>query len=276
VTDPLVPAGVRVHRDVVHTKLEGYRPLSLDLYLPDAGATAVCVYVHGGGWRVGSRRSGPGPMSPSSSRWLARMAQDGLAVAAVDYRFSGEARFPAQLHDVAAAVRWLRDDSRFGLGHLPFTVFGASAGGLLAALAALDPSLQIRAAALWYAVSHIATMPEDQAAVGGPLDPPGESREELLIGGLVADLPEVARAASPVHQVRAEAPPFFLLHGGDDILVPVRQSERLHATLLAAGASSTLEKVEGYGHMLAGIPDSELEALVDRTAAFLLAERSSP
>jgi len=131
--------GVTVHRDVVHTRVDGYRPLALDLYLPDAGATAVCVYTHGGGWRVGSRRSGPGPMSPTSSRWLERLAQQGLAVAAVDYRLSGEARFPAQSHDVAAALRWLRADTTFGLGSLPFTAFGVSAGGLLASLAALDP-----------------------------------------------------------------------------------------------------------------------------------------
>ncbi len=69
--------GVAIHRDVVHTRVEGYRPLALDLYLPDAGAAAVCVYAHGGGWRVGSRRNGPGPLSPTSGQWLARMAQRG-------------------------------------------------------------------------------------------------------------------------------------------------------------------------------------------------------
>ncbi len=219
--------GVAVFRDVVHTRVDGYRPLALDLYLPDSGAQAVCVYAHGGGWRVGSRRSGPGPLSPTSSRWLARMANKGLAVAAVDYRLSGEARFPAQSADVAAAITWLRTDVAHSLGALPFCSFGVSAGGLLAALAALDPELDLRAAALWYAVSDIATMPLDQAAVGGPLDPPGESREELLIGGPVTELPDLARTASPVHQVRAGAPPFLLLHGSDDVLVPTRQSERL-------------------------------------------------
>ena len=262
--------GVAVFRDVVHTRVDGYRPLALDFYLPDAGAQAVCVYAHGGGWRVGSRRSGPGPMSPASSRWLVRMAQQGLAVAAVDYRLSGEARFPAQRDDVVAAVRWLRDDGQFGLGSLPFVSFGASAGGLLAALAALDAELGFRACALWYAVSDVVTMRGDQTAVGGPVDPLGESREELLIGGLVTDLPAVARAASPVHQVHAGAPPFLLVHGRDDALVPLHQSERLRAALDTKFVPSELVVVDGYGHMFAGMPDRDVATHIDRTAQFLL------
>jgi acetyl esterase/lipase len=198
------------------------------------------------------------------------MAQQGLAVAAVDYRLSGEARFPAQSHDVTAAVTWLREEPRFSLGTLPFVSFGASAGGLLAALAALDPALDLRASALWYAVSDIATMPTDQAAVGGPLDPPGESREELFIGGLVSDLPDLARAASPAHQVHADAPPFLLVHGGDDVLVPLHQSERLRDALAPVGVACELVVVEGYGHMFPAMPDDEVATHVDRTTQFLL------
>jgi acetyl esterase/lipase len=262
--------GVSVTRDVVHTRVEGYRPLALDLYLPEGGARGVCVYTHGGGWRLGSRRAGPGPPSASSARWLARIAQRGLAVASVDYRLSGEARFPAQRDDVAAAIGWLREDPTFALGTLPVVTFGVSAGGLLAALAALDPELDVRACALWYAVSDIARMPSDQAEVGGPVDPPGESREELLIGGLVEDLPGLARAASPVHQVHAVAPPFLLVHGGDDVLVPTRQSRRLHEALDLAEIPNELDVVDGYGHMFPGMPDDELAPIVDRTAQFLL------
>lgn len=270
-SDPLALDGVTVRRDVVHTRIEGYRPLSLDLYLPPSAPRALCVYTHGGGWRVGSRRVGPGPLSPTSGRLFARMAAQGVAVASVDYRLSGEAQFPAQSDDVAAAIAWLRSDASDGLGPLPLTVFGVSAGGLLAGLAALDAANEVRAAALWYAVSDVATMREDQAAVDGPLDPPGHSREELFLGGAAADRPEAARAASPVHQVRADAPPFLLLHGGDDVLVPTRQSARLHDALTAAGASSTFEVVDGYDHMFPGMPDHEVEAYVDRTTQFLLA-----
>jgi acetyl esterase/lipase len=262
--------GVEIHRDIVHTRVEGYRPLALDLYLPDSGSQAVCVFTHGGGWRVGTRRSGPGPLSPTSADWLARLAGRGIAVASVDYRLSGEACFPAQSHDVAAAIRWLREHSTYSLGALSFVAFGVSAGGLLASLAALDTELDLRACAIWYAVSDIGTMREDQAAVGGPLDPPGASREELLIGGVASDLPDVARAASPVHQVRAGAPPFLILHGADDVLVPTHQSERLSDALSAAEVPHELVVVPGYGHMFSGMPDDEMAAHVDRTAQFLL------
>ncbi len=269
--DPLLPDDVTVRRDVVHTRLDGFRPLSLDLYTPTRTPRALCVYIHGGGWRVGSRRAGPGPLSPASGRLFGRLAAHGLAVASVDYRLSGEAQFPSQYEDVTAAIHWLRTDASAGVGHLPLTVFGVSAGGLLASLAALDDSRWVRAAALWYAVSDVAAMRGDQAAVDGPLDPPGQSREELFIGGTAAERPEAMRAASPVHHARSDAPPFLLLHGGADVLVPTRQSARLVEALSAVGAPSTLEIIDGYDHMFTGMPDDQVEALVDRTAQFLLA-----
>jgi acetyl esterase/lipase len=273
VSDALQPNGVTVRRDVVHTRIPGYRPLSLDLYLPTAGATAVCVYAHGGGWRLGSRREGPGPVEPTSRRLFGRMAAQGLAVASVDYRLSAEARFPAQRDDVAAACRWLlagSDNMASEVRGLPLVVFGVSAGGQLAGLTALDPELPVRAAALWYAVTDLPALPDDIDAVGAKSDRGPGSREALVLGAPATDVPDLARNASPVAHVTAAAPPFLLVHGDADVMVPVRQSERLHDALLAAGASSTLELVAGYDHMLPGIPDADLEALVDRTTEFLL------
>ncbi|BEP13341.1 hypothetical protein acdb102_16520 [Acidothermaceae bacterium B102] len=267
-SDPLLPDGVTVRQDVVHTRVPGYRPLTLDLYLPDQGAAAVCVYAHGGGWRLGSRREGPGPVGPTSRRLFGRMAARGLAVASIDYRLSGEARFPAQRDDVAAACRWLLEDET--VGGLPLVVFGVSAGGQLAALAALDPDLPVRAAALWYAVTDLPGLPDDIDAVGGDSDRGPGSREAQLLGAPASDLPDLARDASPVAHVTAGAPPFLLIHGDADLMVPVRQSQRLHDLLQAFGASSTLDLVPGYSHMLPGIPAADLEALVDRTTEFLL------
>ena len=271
-SDALLPDGVTVRRDVVHTRVPGYRPLSLDLYLPAAGAVAVCVYAHGGGWRLGSRREGPGPVGPTSRRLFGRMAAQGLAVASVDYRLSGEARFPAQRDDVAAACRWLLTDEISGVRELPLVVFGVSAGGQLAGLTALDPGLPVRAAALWYAITDLPGLPDDIDAVGGESDRGPGSREAQLLGAPASDVPDVARDASPVAHVTAAAPPFLLVHGDADLMVPVRQSERLHDALQAAGARSTLEVVPGYGHMLPGIASAELEALVDRTTSFLLSQ----
>lgn len=263
--------GVQVHRDVVHTVLPGYRPLSLDLYLP-AAPRALCVYAHGGGWRIGSRRAGPGGLSPTSATRFERMARHGLAVASVDYRLSDEARFPAQREDVTAAMRWLLDDPASPVRALPLVVFGVSAGGTLVALAALDPELPVRAAALWYAPTDLAALPDDQDAIGAPSDRGPASREALLLGGTASDLAALAADASPVTHVRAGAPPVLLLHGEADVAVPVRQSERLVDALSAAGTPATLEVVPGRGHMFTGMPDDEVEALLDRTTAFLLAQ----
>jgi acetyl esterase/lipase len=264
------PDGVTVWRDVVHTVVEGHRPLSLDLYVPDAGARALCIYLHGGGWRRGSRRAGPGPISPSSARSFGRMAHGGLAVASVDYRLSGEARYPAQAEDVRAAGRWLLGDLASPVRDLPLVVFGVSAGGQLAGVVALDGSLPVHAAALWYAVSDLTAMPDDQDAVDGSGDRSPDSREALLLGAPAHEVPDLARSASPVALVHTGAPPFTLVHGAVDVLVPAAQSDRLHRALQAVGAASSLELVPGRDHMFPGIPADELDALVDRTTAFLL------
>jgi acetyl esterase/lipase len=256
---------VTIRRDVVHTQVDGYRPLSLDLYLGPA-PRALCVYAHGGGWRRGSRRAGPGPLSPTSGRLFERMAAAGLAVASVDYRLSGEARFPAQQHDVAAAFAWLAQH----VPDLPRVTFGVSAGGQLAALAALDASLDVRACALWYPVTDLRQVPADIEAAGGAPDLGPQSREALLLGGTAASKPALAEAASPAAQVHAAAPPFLLLHGDADDLVPTRQSVRLYDALLAVDGQPVLESVPGYGHMFAGMPDAEVDGLVDRTASYLL------
>jgi acetyl esterase/lipase len=257
--------GVTVHRDIVHRQVEGYRPLALDLYVPDGEVRALCVYTHGGGWLRGSRRVGPGPLSPASSHWFVRAAAQGLAVASVDYRLSGEARFPAQRDDVHAAFEFLAvSRDRFALGDAPLVTWGVSAGGQLAALRALtDP--QVRACALWYAVTDLRTMPVL------PVDG-SASREQRVMGGTADELPEAFAEASPVTHVTASAPAFLMLHGDQDSAVPLEQSETLHAALVAAGAGSTLEIVEGYDHLFAGLPEPGVAALVDRTVSFLLAQ----
>jgi acetyl esterase/lipase len=259
---------VSIRRDVVFDRVDGYRPLALDLYEPASPPVAVCMYLHGGGWRRGSRREGPGPLSPTSSRSFVRLAERGIAVASIDYRLSGEATFPAQLHDIASACRWVRQQVTFA--GVPLVFFGVSAGGNMAALAGLDASVGAKAVVAWYAATDLLALPDDLAEVGGDDDRGPDSREALLLGARVFDVPDLARAASPVALVRADAPPFLLLHGDADVLVPIRQSVRLHEALIEAGGSSVFEVVPGYNHMFRDMPDADIDALIDRTATFLL------
>jgi acetyl esterase/lipase len=132
----MTPAVRRVP-DIRYGEVLGFRPLELDLYVSEAdGPQPVVVYVHGGGWQRGSRRDPP-PLLDAD--FYDQIAALGLAVAAIDYRLSGEARFPAPLADVRAAVDWVRDNAAaYGLDAGRVCLWGDSAGGHLALLAALS------------------------------------------------------------------------------------------------------------------------------------------
>ena len=116
-------APVRRVPDVVYGEVPGYRPLELDLYLPEAtGPLPVIVHVHGGGWRRGSRRH---PLPALGPGFYDDLARQGFAVAAIDYRLSGEARYPAAVDDVRAAVAWVRTAlPRYGLLPGPVALWG--------------------------------------------------------------------------------------------------------------------------------------------------------
>jgi acetyl esterase/lipase len=284
-TAPLPPArtgagGVRVLTGVPYAALPGARPLELDLYLPaEAGPAPVVVFLHGGGWRLGSRHSA-GPAYPGTTAFEA-VARAGIAVASVDHRLSGEALWPAQLHDVKAAVRWLR--ARAGeLGVDPGRVhaWGESAGGHLAALLGLtagDPELEgdvgvtgpssaVAAVAAWYPPTDLRALPGDLGTDPAAAD----SREAQLLGAPVAAVPDRAAQASPVAHVSPGAPPFLLLHGRADRLIPCAQSERLRDALQDAGVPVGLTTYDGADHMWLGSPEAADDALA-RTIAFLSA-----
>jgi acetyl esterase/lipase len=264
-------AATVVRRDVVYAAPVGFRPLALDLYVPPA-PTVLCVYLHGGGWRIGSRRTGPG----AAARWTSPsffeyLAAQGIAVASVDYRLSGEAVFPAQLDDVHAAVTFLaarRDE--FGLP-AAVAVWGVSAGGHLAALLALGlTELPVAAAVCWYSPTDLDALAGDVVIAGGAPDRSASSREGMLVGGPLDDRPDVVAAASPVTAVAGRPPPFLFLHGDADVAVPPRQSARLADALTAAGGSATVELVAGATHMFPELDDDATRTVVDRSVRFLL------
>ena len=256
---------VRRVPDLCYGEVPGYRPLEVDLYLPEAaGPPPVIVHVHGGGWRRGSRRH---PLPALGADFYARLAAQGFAVAAIDYRLSGEARFPAPLEDVRTAIGWVQNQAA-GYGLDPGRIFcwGDSAGGHLALLAALSGA-GVQGVVAWFPVTDLAGLTADIAAAGGVPDAGPCSREALLLGAPPASVPDLARKASPVSHASAAAPPVLLMHGAADDLVPPAQSIRLAEALRAAGAAVELELVPGATHFWNGA--SDLGGIVRRSVQFL-------
>lgn len=186
------------------------------------------------------------------------LAQHGFAVAAAQYRLSGEAKFPAQVHDLKGALRWLRANAdTYGLDADHIAGWGASAGAYLISLVALtagmadwegdvggnlQESSQLQAVVDFFMISDLLAM----ASASG--DAPTDQMATNLLGYNVRERPAEARQATPITHVRKDAPPFLILHGDADPLVPLAQSESFHKALAATGAQSQLISVPGAVH----------------------------
>ncbi len=252
---PPVPRPTVTYANCTFSVISGFRPLQLDVHLPPGdGPFATVLWVHGGGWMEGSRQWLPESIEPFGlhDKLLAR----GYAVADVDYRLALEATYPAQLSDVQAAVRWLRAYSdELRLDPARFAALGESAGGHLAAMAGL--TMPIQAVVDWYGVSDLYF-----GDVEDPLFPPAR-----LLGGPIAQRRELARSASPLHHVHPGAPPFLLMHGTQDQVVPYDQSVRMAQALRAQGVRADLYPVPDADHCFVGYPD--IGGLLDASIDFL-------
>lgn len=252
------------HLDVVYTSRP--RALRLDLYVP-AGAPPfpLIMWLHGGEWRQGDKRLRPGHPA-------LRQRERGYAVAAVEYRLSGEALFPAQVHDAKAALRFLRAHAAaYGLDPRHVAAWGASAGGHLATLLGTSAGVgdledhaqghadqpgDVQAVVDWYGPTDFLEMEPSHDAADSP--------ESQLLGAPLRTCPERARLANPITYASARTPPFFIQHGTADALVEPRQSERLHAALRAAGAVSSYVPLAGAGHGGVAFVTAENVARVER------------
>ncbi len=283
-TDGRVLKGVEFAR----TGDDGSRPLLLDLYFPASHENATdrpaIVHFHGGGWRVGGRSS-LGPVCDGFGLTPFEVLTDaGFVVASADYRLSGEAHFPAQMDDARAAVRWLRNHAdEYGVDPGRIYAWGDSAGGHLASLVGLAGAGQqggssVSAVAAWYPPTDLNRMGAQALpnAVARSSDP--GSREELLVGAVLADNPDLASAASPISYVSAGAPPFLLIHGTADRFVPAAQSQSLASELGNAGAAVELLLIEDADHMWS-LPDgssSAAEAALAATVSFFRRQAGLP
>lgn len=251
----LIPENVRALRDIVYVE-GGHERQKLDLYLPREETDAprpVVLWIHGGGWRRGQRYPCPALF----------LTQKGYAVASIGYRLSDTATFPAQIHDCKVAIRFLRSRAKeYQLAPDRFGVWGSSAGGHLAALvgtsgnahelegqlAAVDGSSQVQAVCDYYGPTDLLQM----AAQSGPnsrIDhDAADSPESKLVGGPLQERPDVAHRANPITYVDRLDPPFLIVHGDADPLVPDQQSRLLYDALQSVGVESHLTIVPGGGH----------------------------
>jgi len=248
------PGGVQAWRDVVYQTLPGYRPQIVDIYVPaGAGTHPLVLYIHGGGWMAGhTRHSGALADFP---KVLAALAAEGFTVASLEYRLSGEARFPAQLQDANAALRYLRSHAaQYKIDPTRVGLWGGSAGGHLAALTAvtcrntkLDPAAAddacVQAVVTWYGVYDFAKM------AGNPT---GDSAGSQLLGCTGTCPADALAAASPATYINAKDPPFLLIHGEQDKTVPVAQSHEGEALLRKAGVPVESIYLPGADHSFIG------------------------
>ena len=243
-----LPAGVRKINDVPYVE-GGHERQKLDLYLPAKGTShPLVVWIHGGGWEGGSKNDCP----------AVGLTDHGYVVASVNYRLSQHAPFPAQIEDCKAAIRWLRAHaSDYGIDPARVGVWGASAGGHLGALlgvtghtsefdkgANLDQSSRVSCVLDWFG-------PTDFLKWGNvSLLNVSDAKSPIvkLFGGPLREHEALGRSASPVNFVQKDAAPFLIMHGDKDALVPLQQSEELHASLKTAGVESTLDVLPGANH----------------------------
>lgn len=241
---PKVPDGVEVVRDLEYAQVKGVS-LKLDLYRPatkPAGTMPLVIWVHGGGWKTGTKAGCP----------VAWLAAQGYAVASLDFRLLPEHPWPAQIEDPVAALRWLRQASgKYGFDAERSAAMGGSSGGHVVALwgtLTLPPADKVKAVVDWYGPTDLLTMPPNVLSAKRTRAELAKANGALLLGGIVMDQPEKAKAVSALHQVSKDDVPFLIMHGTADTSVPVDQSERLHAALKAAGVESTLKLLPGAGH----------------------------
>jgi len=232
----------------------------LDIYLPEKGngPFPVMVWIHGGGWQTGDKRSG-------NPAWL----DNGFAFVTINYRLSGEATFPAQIYDVKAAIRWVKANAaKYSLDPDRVIVGGGSAGGHLSSLAATSGgakeledlsmgnagfSSEVRGCYDLYGPINFLEMDKFHILNGKEQfqhqSQPGSATSNL-IGGLITENPEKVRQADPTTYISATTPPFFIVQGSDDPTVPVKGSEKFADDLRKAIGSDKVELVviKGAGH----------------------------
>ena len=225
----LTASAQSTNNDIEYARV-GDHALQLDLHLPKEPNPPVIVYIHGGAWRAGSKTDVP----------IGKLLDHGFAIASVDYRLSTEAPFPAQAHDIKAAIRFLRAKSElFHISTKRIAIIGSSAGGHLAALVGvtnghaelegkigehLDQSSDVQCIISLFGASNLQTILAQSTEFGLKMRVPAL---QLLLGGSPTEKPALAKLASPIAHLDKNDPPLLLIHGDADPQMPPQQSRDL-------------------------------------------------
>ena len=240
----------REFKDITYASVNG-KELRLDIYMPSAIASPILVvWVHGGAWQNGSKADPP--MGFVSS---------GFALASLDFRQSGDAQFPAQAHDIKAAIRFLRANAaKYGYRADKIAISGASSGAHLAQLVGttngnkelegkvggnFDQSSSVQAIVSYYGASDLMTILAQSTPFGVNMRVPAL---EKLLGAKPDAVPDLAKLASPIFHVDSNDPPLLLFHGDQDPQMPINQSHEIQGKYEELGLKVTFEVVHGSAH----------------------------
>ena len=253
-------------KDIVYAEADG-KKLQLDIYKPKAQKEPyLVVWVHGGAWNTGSKEKPPLGLLPFR-----------YALASVDFRASTEKPFPANIHDIKAAIRFLRANaSKYGYKSDKIIIWGSSSGGHLAALvattnnnAALEGNLgnftntssSVQACIDFFGPTNFLTILNQSTPHGLNVRLPALA---ILLGKPLDQVTELAKLASPVYQVDASDPPLFIVHGEQDIQVPINQSIELMSAYKSKNLKVQIEFIPNAGHSDPAYAKKELMEKIDR------------
>ena len=257
---PPVPTGVEVLRNIEYAKTPEQN-LELDLYLPKEKSNSpipVLIYIHGGAWRLGNRHL----LGRFDGQ---KLAQKGFAILCIEYRLSGVAKFPAQIYDCKAAVRWVRKNAdKYGFNSQKIGVFGGSAGGHLSALLGTSGDIKelegniseeekeytgpVQAVVDIMGLTDLEQIEKHRL----PFSIKHENNDSFcsqFLGGRIPDKLELVKKANPLTYIqKGKTPPFLIFHGDKDMVVPCGQSRVLHEALIKNDINSEFIIMKGAGH----------------------------
>ena len=271
-----VPSDIRSQINIPYVE-NGSRSQVLNLYLPEQPSEKplpVVIWIHGGAWMAGNQASPP----------VLYLISKGFAVASIQHRFSSDATWPAQAYDCKAAVRFLRANAaKYNFDPDRFAVGGDSSGGHLAvfvgttgdvkemegALGNNTVSSRVQAVVDWFGPTDFTLMAQQSGPRSVIQHDAPNSPESHLLGGPVQEKRDAARSANPLTYIDKNDPPFLIMHGDNDQVVPSGQSVILAKALIDAGVEVTMKTIPGAGHEDPQFRNAESQRLIEE---FLLRE----